>query len=252
MVLCNQNLDATVGGTAFKSKKLNRISSFIAGLFHVYTPSMFRALHFTHHRYTHIPGKDPEISLGGRPVPSVISNFGMYLSWLSGIPLLGFKLFMVVCGAFGMPKFLISQFFPFVRATQRRSIFIESIFFLSVYVFVFYYAFMIDERFFGIILGQVVGHCLLAFYVSMEHNGLSHEGDIFDKTRSMKVPKIVRIVMWNMPYHAEHHAYPAVPFHALPDLHKAIQPEITHQNQNHLNFHTTNFSRLFKGKKNSS
>ena len=207
---------------------------------------MFRALHFTHHRYTHIPGKDPEISLGHKPVPSVISNFGMYLSWLSGIPLLGFKLFMVLSGALTMPKFFINQFFPFVRPIQRKRIFIESIFFLSVYIFLFYYAFMIDVRFFGIFLGQVLGHCLLAFYVSMEHNGLSHEGNIFDKTRSMKVPKIVKIVMWNMPYHAEHHAYPAVPFHALPDLHEAIQSEITHKDKNHFDFHADNFSRLIK------
>lgn len=27
---------------------------------------------------------------------------------------------------------------------------------------------------------------------------------------------------WNMPYHAEHHAYPAVPFHALPSLHRHV------------------------------
>ncbi len=25
-----------------------------------------------------------------------------------------------------------------------------------------------------------------------------------------------------MPYHAEHHAYPAVPFHALPSLHRHV------------------------------
>jgi fatty acid desaturase len=31
-----------------------------------------------------------------------------------------------------------------------------------------------------------------------------------------------------MPYHAEHHAYPAVPFHALPALHARVRERIEH------------------------
>jgi fatty acid desaturase len=27
-----------------------------------------------------------------------------------------------------------------------------------------------------------------------------------------------------MPYHAEHHGWPAVPFHALPTLHRLVRP----------------------------
>jgi fatty acid desaturase len=30
---------------------------------------------------------------------------------------------------------------------------------------------------------------------------------------------LVRYLAWNMPFHAEHHSFPAVPFHALPRLH---------------------------------
>ena len=29
-----------------------------------------------------------------------------------------------------------------------------------------------------------------------------------------------------MPYHAEHHAYPAIPFHALPRLHARVRDRI--------------------------
>jgi fatty acid desaturase len=38
----------------------------------------------------------------------------------------------------------------------------------------------------------------------------------------------VRLFAWNMPYHAEHHAYPAVPFHALPALHARVQGRVEH------------------------
>jgi fatty acid desaturase len=37
---------------------------------------------------------------------------------------------------------------------------------------------------------------------------------------------VVRALAWNMPYHAEHHAYPAVPFHRLPEVNRAIAPRL--------------------------
>ena len=36
---------------------------------------------------------------------------------------------------------------------------------------------------------------------------------------------------WNMPYHAEHHAYPAVPFHALRRLNALLATHIVHTEQ---------------------
>jgi fatty acid desaturase len=32
--------------------------------------------------------------------------------------------------------------------------------------------------------------------------------------------------MWNMSYHAEHHLYPSIPFHRLPDAHRAIRDRL--------------------------
>jgi fatty acid desaturase len=34
---------------------------------------------------------------------------------------------------------------------------------------------------------------------------------------------ILRFLAWNMPYYAEHHVYPQVPFHQLPKLHKLMR-----------------------------
>jgi len=36
---------------------------------------------------------------------------------------------------------------------------------------------------------------------------------------------------WNMPFHVEHHAYPSVPFHALPKLNEAIDGRIRYRGQ---------------------
>ena len=105
----------------------------------------------------------------------------------------------------------------------------------------------INSSFWAVFVGQIVGHCFLAFYTAAEHNGLPNDGNIFEKTRSVKANKLVKYVMWNMPYHAEHHAYPAVPFHHLPQLHKALGDEIIHKKDTHLKFHQKSVKKMFDG-----
>ena len=227
----------TVHSTAFQSKRLNQIAASLAGIAHLYPASIFRELHFTHHRHTHIPGLDPEISLGNKPVPSVISSPPMYLSWLTGLPLLFFKILMLIAGALGMPETMRQRLFPFVRPKVRREIALESNLVLFVHIGLLLLAIFVHAGFWGLFIGQVVGHCLLASYLSPEHNGLPHEGDILERTRSIRTNKLIKLLMWNMPYHAEHHAYPAVPFHALPDLHEQLKDELKHKDQDHPSFH---------------
>ncbi|BBM85948.1 fatty acid desaturase [Candidatus Uabimicrobium amorphum] len=227
----------TVHNTAFKSRSLNRFAAFLCGIGHLYAPTAFRELHFTHHRHTHIPGKDPEISLGGKPAPSVVANLPMYLGWLSGFPLLLFKLNMLVSGTLGMPEFLRRMLFPFINQKVRKQLALESMFILGVHIGVVFFAIFVHPGFWGILIGQVIAHCVLANYLILEHNGLPHEGNILQKTRSIQTNRFIKLVMWNMPYHAEHHAYPGVPFHALPQLSREISNELVHKQDGHFRFH---------------
>ncbi len=235
-----------IHNTAFKSPLLTNICGFLAGVAHMYPPGLFRELHFTHHRYTHIPGKDPEISLGEKPAPEVIRNLPMYMGWITGFPLLGFKLMMLIAGAFGMPEPLRKNIYPFVRPKMRSRIMLESWAVLLPYAFLLYCLFVHDFGFIGIFIGQVISHCFVAAYTIMEHNGLPHEGNIFEKTRSIRANRFLKLMMWNMPYHAEHHAYPGVPFHALPYLHEELESEIVNGNQNHGDFHLQALKSILK------
>ena len=45
-------------------------------------------------------------------------------------------------------------------------------------------------------------------------------------SRTTLTNPVLRFFAWNMPYHAEHHAYPALPFHALPALHRRVRAEL--------------------------
>ena len=53
----------------------------------------------------------------------------------------------------------------------------------------------------------------------MDQNGVTN-------TRTTKAPFPIRLLMWNMPFHAEHHLYPAVPFHQLPALHAHLRDRL--------------------------
>ncbi len=49
---------------------------------------------------------------------------------------------------------------------------------------------------------------------------------MFENTRTTFTTSVVRFLAWNMPYHVEHHVFPAVPFHRLPDLHRLIREDL--------------------------
>jgi fatty acid desaturase len=48
-------------------------------------------------------------------------------------------------------------------------------------------------------------------------------------SRTTRSTGLVRRLAWNMPYHAEHHAHPALPFHALPAAHALLAARVTVQ-----------------------
>ena len=87
--------------TAFASRRLNRTVLWLAGAPIYYAPTGFREFHFAHHRYTHDPERDPEISLAGQRAPGLGSALHMYLGFLSGMPLMLYKIAMLIAAAIG-------------------------------------------------------------------------------------------------------------------------------------------------------
>lgn len=227
----------TIHQTAFKTPFYNRLVAFITGLSYGYPPTLFRHFHFAHHLHTHKPGLDPEISIGKHPGPSIVKQLPIYLVWLSGLPFLLFRIFMMVAGVLGMPEGLRQTVFPFFDAQDRFKLWVESLVILSFHGILLYLALYIDVRFWGWFVGQMVGSAITASYTAPEHNGLEHDGNILERTRSIRANPVVRWFMWNMNFHAEHHAYPAVPFYALPTLHQHLEEELIHTDINHPTFH---------------
>jgi fatty acid desaturase len=61
-----------------------------------------------------------------------------------------------------------------------------------------------------------------------EHTGCSPDRNGLTNTRTTLASFPVRLLMWNMPFHAEHHLYPSIPFHRLPALHREVRGGLRH------------------------
>ena len=78
------------------------------------------------------------------------------------------------------------------------------------------------------LLPSILGQPLLRAITLAEHTGCSENPNGLINTRTTLTLWPVRFLMWNMPYHAEHHLYPSIPFHALPLTHMRIRERLAH------------------------
>ena len=78
------------------------------------------------------------------------------------------------------------------------------------------------------VLPMMVGQLFMRPYLLSEHTGCAHSPNMLENTHTTYTNAFVHFFAWNMPYHVEHHAYPAVPFHALPRLNTLLAAHIVH------------------------
>jgi fatty acid desaturase len=76
------------------------------------------------------------------------------------------------------------------------------------------------------IVPVMLGQPFLRLYLFSEHMGCPLTEDMYANTRTTYTNAAVRLLAWQMPFHVEHHAFPAVPFHALARLNALIRPRI--------------------------
>ena len=76
------------------------------------------------------------------------------------------------------------------------------------------------------ILPQLLCQPFLRAYVLAEHTGCTQDRNGLTNTRTTLTNAVVRLLMWNMPYHAEHHLYPSIPFHRLANAHAMLRGKL--------------------------
>ena len=77
-------------------------------------------------------------------------------------------------------------------------------------------------------LPALLAQPLLRALLIAEHTGCSQDRNGLTNTRTTLATFPIRLLMWNMPYHAEHHLYPAIPFYLLPALHREVRTAVRH------------------------
>lgn len=209
----------SVHRTAFKSRRLNDAVAWFAGLLSFYNSTFYRPYHGWHHRFTQIAGKDPELE-DKKP-----TGFGSYLVELSGVPWWIGKFRTHFKLAFGD-----ARSYPFLNDTTRPAVVRSVRLQLAVYAAAIGASAALGEAYFVTywLLPVALAQPLLRAILLAEHTGCSEDDDPLSNTRTTYTLWPVRFLMWEMPYHAEHHRYPALPFFALARAHHRMEPLLTH------------------------
>jgi fatty acid desaturase len=201
--------------SAFASNAVNDVVGWFAGVLSFYNSTFYRRYHKWHHRYTKIQGKDPELE---DLIPTTLTE---YLWVMSGLPWWLGKLqghWRVAIGHFeGM---------PYVPETARREVQRSTWLQLGVYGGAIALSVIFRQPWFLLywLLPLAVGQPILRAILIAEHTGCPDSDDPLTNTRTTLTSWPIKLLMWNMPFHAEHHLYPSIPFHRLPAAHTQLAP----------------------------
>ena len=216
----------TAHKTAFRSRGLNlavgHLSAFIIGLPYEY----YCLFHWDHHRYTQDPDRDPELIVGVKPA----SDTQLALAY-SGLLQVASRLRLLLRHAV-TGKVTV----PWIPESKRTVIVREARVYATLYVLLFALSLWLSSALllWVWIVPLVIGQFFLRPYLYAEHTGCERTRSAFQNTRTTYTAAIVKWIAWNMPYHVEHHAYPSVPFHALPKLNEIVDGEIVHRGRGYI------------------
>ena len=200
--------------TPFKSPWVNELVGQISGFLIVQPFEWFRAFHFAHHRHTNEPDNDPELQ---SPKPETNGEIFWHILTLS----YWFGKLRVLFANASNPKreaYITERQIPRLKREAR--------------LMLLGYALVAVSLLFSLLAFWVwlfplfIGFPFLRIYLLAEHGRCPQVANMFDNTRTTLTNRIVKQIAWNMPYHAEHHAFPTVPFHKLPELHALTKPHL--------------------------
>lgn len=224
--------------TVFVNHGLNDIVSWWAGILSFYNSTFYRQYHKYHHRYTQIPGKDPELD---DPKPS---NLREYVWHISGIPWWIGKIkghFQIAMGQTQTLYYISEE----VRSQVIRSTWLQ----LLVYGCAIAISVTFNRPLFLLywVLPLAVGQPILRILLLAEHTGCTEDDNYLTNTRTTLTILPIRLLMWNICFHAEHHFYPSIPFYQLPKAHSIMTSHFAHVENGYLQVHRSivaNFGQI--------
>jgi fatty acid desaturase len=216
MIFLFAPLHETIHRTAFHSRALNDVVAFIIGVLIALPREYFRAFHFAHHRFTQ-EADDPELATN-KP-----ATIGQLLWHITGFPEWWWALKGMVVRAGGR---LTEPFYATDRV--RRSVVLESRWVLAIYAAALIGSIAVHSAvlLWYWVIPVVLAQPMLRLYLLAEHSACPRSPDMLENSRTTYTNGVVRFLAWNMPFHAEHHAWPSIPFHALPQTNALIRDKL--------------------------
>ena len=206
-------------GTPFKTRWLNELLYHLNAFMTLHEGFYWRWSHTRHHTHTLIVGKDPEIA-----VPRPANRLHVLLDFFylrSG----SVQIANICRNATGR---IVAEGRHLIPDAERGKVVMSS----RVYVLIFVAVaaacvatrsalpamYIGLPRFYGCVFAQL-------FNVT-QHAGLAE--DVYDhrlNTRTFTTNPVFQWLYSNMNFHIEHHSFPMVPWHRLPELHEAIRSQ---------------------------
>ena len=200
--------------TPFRTQGLSDWVGRICGLLIFLPFEWFRYFHLAHHRFTNIAGRDPELATA-KPAtrPAWVWHvIGLGVWWGNA------KLLLRLVAGRERAEYLPPNAIPRMEREARVM--------LALYLLAALSLFWTPLLLWIWIVPALIGQPLLRIYLLAEHGDCPQVANMFENTRTTFTTAVVRFVTWNMPYHVEHHVFPSVPFHHLPELHALIRQEL--------------------------
>jgi fatty acid desaturase len=176
-----------------------------------------RIMHFTHHKFTNVPDKDPELMGAAKSeTPDTLARFLWSLSaipyWLRRLSSLA-KNF---CGNVRDEHYMSGREKAMVIREARLHVYVYALVAvvsvrLESWIAVHYW-----------LLPLLLTKPLHHIQNIVEHTGMPLGDDVTVNTRTIHVNPILRWMCWNMQYHCAHHLFAAVPFYNLPSLDREL------------------------------
>lgn len=207
-------------GTAFASRWLDQLVYQFACFMIMRDPTASRWSHTRHHTDTLVLGRDPEI-MAMRParLARIIVNFvGLY-----DVPVALWTMLLHATGR------LTAEERQYVPETEAPKVHRTARIWVAVYVATIAAAIGFGSWLPLVLIGgpRVYGTFMHVVYALTQHAGMGE--NVLDhrlNTRTVHMNRVNRFLYWNMNYHCEHHMFPMVPYHRLPELHAEIRHDL--------------------------
>jgi fatty acid desaturase len=207
-------------GTAFKTRWMNAVIYHLACFMIIREPTIWRWSHARHHTDTIIVGRDPEIAVM-RPtvILKVIGHF-------FAIPGAARALLRVLYHATGR---LTADEKTFVPESEWPKVYLVARVWTVIHIVPVALALYFQSWLPVLLVGPLpamYGAWLEVIFGTTQHAGLAE--NVLDhrlNSRTVYMNPLFRFLYWNMNYHVEHHMFPMVPYHRLPELHEIMKPD---------------------------